>query len=353
MTKDLKENKVAFIICYNNDLILNECKWYLERINIPEGVEYEIIPVHNPPSMCAGYNAAMSSSDAKYKVYLHQDVFILNTDFIWDMMVCFEQNQNFGMLGVIGGTHIPENGSAWDSWNVGITDAVNWNNHISIRLAQSEDGSPIKVEAIDGMLMVTNTDVDWRADVFDGYDFYDISQCMEFRNKGLDIGVVYQKSPWCLHDCGKSKLIQYDHYRELFCRTYGFNFDCYYTVNEETSRVYAVAEKILDAFDKTMSAGLYDKAYELLGKSAGMHDVDNRLEKLLVIHEMCELGQGMNSFIRFGQTAAEMIATLDELKFKMWRVILGDEDAQTYIGEKIESGFINQWMLQSVSKHYV
>ena len=353
MTRDLNENKVAFIICYNNDLILKECQWYLGRLNIPKGMETEIIPIYNPPSMCAGYNAAMSSSDAKYKVYLHQDVFILNTDFVGDITETYGRYSNFGMLGVIGGTHIPENGSAWDSWNVGMTDAVNWNNHISIRLEQSEDGSPIKVEAIDGMLMVTNTDIDWRTDIFDGYDFYDISQCMEFRNRGLDIGVVYQESPWCLHDCGKSKLVRYDHYREIFCGTYGFKFDSYYTVSEETSRLYAVAGRILEAFDKTMIAGLYDKAYELLGKSAGMHDVDNMLEKLLVIHEACELGQGANSFVRFGKSSAEMISTLDELKFQLWRVMLGDEDAQAYIGERIESGFINQWMLQAISKHYV
>ena len=36
--------------------------------------------------MTSGYNNAMKKTDAKYKVYLHQDVFILNHNFLMDIL---------------------------------------------------------------------------------------------------------------------------------------------------------------------------------------------------------------------------------------------------------------------------
>ena len=45
---------------------------------LPDDYSIEIIVVHNASDMTSGYNAAMLSSDAKYKIYLHHDTFIIN-----------------------------------------------------------------------------------------------------------------------------------------------------------------------------------------------------------------------------------------------------------------------------------
>ena len=76
------EKKICFIICVNNDLFFEECAKYIYALSIPEGMEIELLEIRGAASMTSGYNEGMYASNAKYKVYLHQDVFIINRYFI-------------------------------------------------------------------------------------------------------------------------------------------------------------------------------------------------------------------------------------------------------------------------------
>ena len=80
--KTYNEKKICFIICTNDDRKLQECLLYIELLTIPDGYEIEVITIKDAGSMAKGYNEAMNSSDARYKVYLHQDVFITETSFM-------------------------------------------------------------------------------------------------------------------------------------------------------------------------------------------------------------------------------------------------------------------------------
>ena len=52
--------------------------------------------------MCAGYNAAMRDSDAKIKIYMHQDVFIADKDFLLKLLEIFDSDSHIGMVGMVG-----------------------------------------------------------------------------------------------------------------------------------------------------------------------------------------------------------------------------------------------------------
>ena len=73
-----------------------------------------------------------------------------------------------------------------------------------------------QVQAVDGLLIATQYDLPWREDLFDNWDFYDISQGQEFIQKGYRIVVPYQKQPWCIHDDGFNNLKNYYHARRIF-----------------------------------------------------------------------------------------------------------------------------------------
>ena len=47
----------------------------------------------------------------------------------------------------------------------------------------------IDVEAIDGLIMITQYDIPWREDLFQKWDFYDVSQSMEFIRHGYKVAV--------------------------------------------------------------------------------------------------------------------------------------------------------------------
>lgn len=74
----MNQNKFAFIICTNDTLLLEECLHYINHLIIPDGFEVDILTIPDAVSMTRGYSEAMQSSDARYKIYMHQDVFILN-----------------------------------------------------------------------------------------------------------------------------------------------------------------------------------------------------------------------------------------------------------------------------------
>ena len=98
----LNEHQIAFITCVNDETEYAECRNYLNRLYVPEGYSTDMIGIREAPSMTAGYNAGMKSSDAKYKVYLHQDVFVKNVNFIADLLSVFDCDERVGLLGVIG-----------------------------------------------------------------------------------------------------------------------------------------------------------------------------------------------------------------------------------------------------------
>lgn len=78
-----------------------------------------------------------------------------------------------------------------------------------------------EVDTVDGLLLMTNRhDVDWRIDLFDGWDFYDVSQSTEYRKKGYKVVVPYQEKPWVLHDCGFLNMEDYEKYRQIYIREY-------------------------------------------------------------------------------------------------------------------------------------
>ena len=65
--------------------------------------------------MAEGYQAAMDATDARYIVYLHQDVFILEKDFIKKTIKIFESDADIGMIGMVGTKKIPESGVMWEN----------------------------------------------------------------------------------------------------------------------------------------------------------------------------------------------------------------------------------------------
>ena len=106
------DKKIAFITCVNDEEQYEECSLYLRHLQLPHGMTMEYLPVRGAASMAAGYNAAMESSDARYKVYLHQDTLVVNKDFVKEILQIFE-DKSVGMIGMVGCRSLPASGIWW------------------------------------------------------------------------------------------------------------------------------------------------------------------------------------------------------------------------------------------------
>lgn len=230
----MDDKKIAFIICANNEDELQECQYYLNHLTVPDGYSAEVIAVWDAKSMTSGYQEAMNSSDAKYKVYLHQDVFILNRNFIADILSFFTGNPRIGMIGCIGCQKLEAGKLPIGSWDVGKV----FHNLIPPYMNLDFQGEYREVEMADGLLLATQTDVPWREDLFTGWDFYDCSQAREMQRVGKKVIIPYQKTPWCYHDNKPSRKRQY--YRD-----YGLFLQEYYEDVEEAMYPH-MGEKVLE-----------------------------------------------------------------------------------------------------------
>lgn len=235
--EDKNDHKIEIIVASHNETYWNECLRYIKNLNVPEGYELSWTCITGAKSMTAAYNEGMSRSDAKYKIYVHQYTFLIYPDMLAELLRIFTEQPDVGMIGVIGATKWRKDGIMWNAWNCGWT--MGWNSYceLSIGLKRDSERNLSDVVAIDGMFMATQYDIPWREDILEGWDYYDLSQSIEFAQRGYRVVIPDQKSPWCLHDCGLSKLYHYDESRKAFCEAYasqGFLYS-----QEDSIKIYS------------------------------------------------------------------------------------------------------------------
>ncbi len=214
------ENKICFIICANDETQLQECILYLSLLHVPKGCETDLIIVRDAVSMAAGYNEGMAASDAKYKIYLHQDTFIVESLFLDKVLELFRGDEGIGMVGIIGIEQLPGDGIMWHGKRCGNFYRLEELLEKGVDDVEQQRSGSREVEAVDGFLMATQYDIPWREDIFCGWDFYDISQCMEFRRAGYRIVVPGQKENWVIHCCESPSLWHYEENRHIFLKEY-------------------------------------------------------------------------------------------------------------------------------------
>ncbi len=337
----MNNKKMVFIIAVNNELYYEECKWYIDRLTIPKDFEIDILAIYEASSMTEAYNAAMYSSDAKYKVYLHQDVFIINKNFIVDIIKVFELDEELGMLGVIGGNYLPESGVMYDAWNCGRTVTCDYS--LSVDATYFQKKPYTRVDAIDGMLMVTQYDIPWREDILKQWHYYDISQSFEFIRAGYKLCIPYQDRPWSIHDSGTNDLTQYDNNRRIMFDEYteffkgkveDYPFDYNYELQELSKYIYMQVKSLVNN-------GTYEEASQILNevKDNGMSKNLPLLKHLLSIYQL----EKSNSNIE--KTIFDKGFNVDELLYR-YMVIKFYLRRLEYI-DHIEPQKVYQWIIDN------
>lgn len=277
MHNDLKRgnsiSEIAFIVCTNDEGYLEECKFYIERLYVPEGMTVSFLAVEETKSMTSGYNEAMRSSDARYKVYLHQDVFILNRNFIFDILACFECDENLGMIGVAGAKRLPSNADAWKSLDVGGCYSIGTFSDVGYIAVRPEINNPAdifqEVDFIDGMLMATAYDLEWDERI-GGFHFYDVTQCINFKSNDLKIAVARQNDIWTFHDFGPLNLETYNANRRNFCELYA-EFEYEKGDVQDNTQIYQMCNKVVSALIPLFEQERYRDIKNIL------RDIDNAI----------------------------------------------------------------------------
>lgn len=314
------EKKIAFITCVNNERFYEECLWYLDRLIVPKGYEIEAFPVRGASSMCEGYNIGMHASDAKYKIYLHQDLFLVNPHFLEDLISLFLSDADIGLVGLIGTDKLSKDAVMWNKWKVGSTLA--WNGSTTLDIIRDDSCNVFtNINAVDGMLMATQYDFEWREDLDLGWDFYDISQSLEFLKNDKKIAVICNKDFYSLHECGCSKLESYEHGRKIMLEEYEEFFQYEY-LSVDYSELYSMYRKVFENEREMLSAG----NYKLLCDYAEVVSKENLMfTEIRFVHVFCEIYKlekkegNKITFFDCGYSWDDMVHIYNELRFALRR----------------------------------
>jgi len=216
----LDNRKFFFFTCVNDEQLYALCVRHIQGLFVPEGFTVDIGAERGAKSMAEAYNRAMRASDAHFKVYLHQDTFIINRTFLMDVANLFEEHPQVGLLGVAGCRNLPATGVWWEGKNL-FGKVLEYRSTFHVLRFTDPSGPLARVQAVDGLIMITQYDLPWRDDLFGGFHFYDSSQSLEFQKVGYRVAVPAQRDPWCLHWCGNEFPVrEYDRWRTVFLENY-------------------------------------------------------------------------------------------------------------------------------------
>jgi sulfur relay (sulfurtransferase) DsrC/TusE family protein len=326
----MDEKKIAFIVCINNNILFEECRYYIDRLILPQGFQKDVIGIFSAESMCAGYNGGMNSSDAKYKVYLHQDVLIKNHNFINDLVQIFEENDRIGLIGMIGGRHMPKTGVTYRAWDSG---SVDWR-EVDMAYILTQQHLPAEhvthVEAVDGLLIATQYDIPWREDLFKHFHFYDISQSFEMRKAGYEVVVPTQDIPWAIHASNFVDMKNYDEGRQILLREYpeflydndGYEFE-YNKYNEEWD---LMAAELASEIKIMMEQNRWKEVDRIIEDYHRGNLRSSELEMLRIMSEITrrEFEEKIEpNFFSGLDTWDDMYAKYMQTRFLLWRMELG------------------------------
>lgn len=209
----MDKDQVAFIICADDEQCYNECVRYIQDLTVPEGYGTDIIGIWEADTIASGYQAGMCESNAKYKVYLRQDAFILNKDLITDVLKIFQEDEDIGMLGVIGASGLDTRDDGSLRWDVGRAVLYNGRMTVDAEYTQARDKGYTEVRRINSLIMATQYDIPWR----DGSSAGDeILHAEEMQRRGYKVVVSFQDTPWChcdsrIHQITDSDLSQQEY----------------------------------------------------------------------------------------------------------------------------------------------
>src|SRR2546425_7516273 len=105
--QSLNHNGIAFITPVKDEAQYRICLRYIDALRIPSGYIVEKIAVFGGSSMAEVYQRAMEASTARYKIYVHVDVYLVHRGLLPELLNLFSMHPRLAMVGVSGATRLP------------------------------------------------------------------------------------------------------------------------------------------------------------------------------------------------------------------------------------------------------
>ena len=239
-----------------------------------------------------------------------------------DLLEIFGKDTRIGIVGCIGAAKLGKTAMAVSSWDTGKVI----HNCIPMLMEGEKEitNDYAQVQALDGLLLATQYDIPWREDIMDGWDFYDISQCMEFARAGYKAVVPRQKTIWCFHDNKSSDMSNYSYYRQRFIKEYAQDGSFEMSAPwEGTLKYQNMKQQTIEIMEQLIQAGEHEQIHEIFQDPENRKYVHLKEYEIIADVDYLERKAGVCETLRLwqpGMNASEIFTRVQQLKYWIKRI---------------------------------
>ena len=183
----MDDKKIAIIVHSTDEKNLEVTLNSLRTLEVPPQFSLDVLPVQGEEKFQA-YNIAMKESDAKYKIYLDENVSILRKNILSEIISVFKSDKKIGAVGLSGAIQLSTHGICFNSAKRCGKISIGANK--KLQDWGDDKRKFMNVEAVDSFFIATQYDIDWREDL---KDFSVTAQCLNLKREGYQSVVIRQK----------------------------------------------------------------------------------------------------------------------------------------------------------------
>jgi hypothetical protein len=160
------------------------------------GKNIEVIEIiNNGESLTKCYNRGLKESKNKVVVFMHDDIIIETSAWGKKILKHFDENQEFGILGVAGTTDMPLSGQWWEDRTkmVGIVNHEHGGKKWESKYSKNWVNDIVEVVTVDGLFFCVHKDriKNNFDEAVEGFHFYEIDFNFSNYLKGVKVGVMF------------------------------------------------------------------------------------------------------------------------------------------------------------------
>ena len=186
--------EVCFIIYKSKYIEYADTIEYIKELIIPLDVNVDCLVIEGHEKQENAYEEGRLATKAKYKVYLNANDYILNKNFICEVMNIFAQNERIGIVGLMGGI---EKEGKYIKYGQSQEDSIVF----GVRQEKERiiENTIKEVSILEESVIVTTMDIPWIDDT-DNRLMNIAEQCKEIIKQGYKVVVARQETPWCMRE---------------------------------------------------------------------------------------------------------------------------------------------------------
>ena len=166
----------------------------MKSSGLPKQIEVIEI-VNNGEALTKAYNRGLKLASNDIVVFMHDDIEFENNGWGNKLIKHFDNNPEFGILGLAGTTDLPETGRWWDdrSKMVGIVNHKHEGKKWESRYSKSWNNDLTEVVVVDGLFFAVHKKRIKHVfdENIDGFHFYEVDFVVSNYLSGVKVGVMY------------------------------------------------------------------------------------------------------------------------------------------------------------------